>query len=181
MVNVLLFRAQPFHDGHMANIEKALRDAIINDTQVHIFIGSADKVGTARNPLPIDLRHDLVRHSVDEEFGHESERIIIHELDDLDDEANNSYDWGDYLFWTIANKTGDGQIVMYYSDKPEIMLSWFRPSLRDTIYFKFLERVDGICATEVRYAIKNDDDNYLSSVLPNYVYNKLPEIRKYIK
>ena len=181
MVNVLLFRAQPFHDGHMANIEKAMHDAIINDTQVHIFIGSADKVGTARNPLPIDLRHDLVSNAINERFGADAKRIIIHELNDLDDEANNSYDWGDYLYFTMADRAGDGQIVMYYSDKPEIMLSWFRPALRDRIYFKFLERVDDISATEVRYAIKKNDDNYLSSVLPDYVYNKLPEIRKYIK
>ena len=48
MVGVILFRAQPFHKGHLANIRKALHDAIINDTTVHIFIGSADKEYTKR-------------------------------------------------------------------------------------------------------------------------------------
>ena len=181
MVNVLLFRAQPFHNGHLANIAKALHDALINDTEVHIFIGSADKVGTARNPLPVELRYDLVYNSIKERFGKDASRIKIHLLNDLDDEANNSYDWGQYLYWKIVDEVGDGQLIFYYSDRPDIMLSWFQPFLRDCIYFKFLERVNNISATEVRRAIKNNDYNYLSSVLPDYVYNKLPEIRKYIK
>lgn len=181
MVNVLLFKAQPFHKGHLANIRKALHDAIINDTTVHIFIGSADKEYTKRNPLPIGLRVKLVTETIQTEFSRDLDRIFIHTLDDLDDEANNTHSWGSYLFNKIVDETGDTQIVFYYSDKPEIMLSWFSPDLRDCVYFKFLPRVADICATNVRWAIKNNETKLVKHWLPETVYNHLDEIRKYIK
>ena len=126
MVGVILFRAQPFHNGHLYMIKKAYSDCKQNDCDLYVFVGSADKAGTARNPLPIDFRLMLIEGSLREEFSSEAlKHIHIFPLDDLTDEADNSYNWGRYLFVKMFNKTKDSDMTIYYSDRPEIMLGWF--------------------------------------------------------
>ena len=181
MVGVILFRAQPFHNGHLHMVKRALVDCMSIGAKLHIFIGSADKSGTKRNPLPIEERMDLVMHSIAEEFSQaEINNIRVWELNDLSDEANNTYSWGKYLYDQILYRTQDDDLMFFYSDKPEIMLSWFDSSIRYNIFFKFLERHNGFNATEVRIAIKYNEDKKLKDALPPYVYRNIDQIRPYI-
>ena len=51
---IVLARLQPIHNGHLELIEQAIDE---ND-QVFVFIGSADKFNQ-RNPIPINLRLEM--------------------------------------------------------------------------------------------------------------------------
>ena len=182
MTGVILFRAQPFHNGHMYMVQKAYNDCRKMNCDLYVFIGSADKCGTKRNPLPIELREYIVTDTIWKAYnGEDRDHIHIVSLNDLSDEANNTHDWGKYLYTHIVNNTNDREITIYYSDKPEIMLSWFDDDIREHISFKFLKRYDGICATDVRQAFLNNDKTKVLDTVP-YVVSKnyYDEIRKYI-
>lgn len=43
MTGVILFRAQPFHKGHLNMVQKAFEDSRTNGAELYIFVGSADK------------------------------------------------------------------------------------------------------------------------------------------
>jgi hypothetical protein len=163
-------------------IQKAFEDCKQNNCDLYIFVGSADKKGTPRNPLPIDFRMKLIEGSLLENFSiAELVHIYVYPLSDLTDEADNSYDWGRYLLYSILYKTQDPDITIYYSDKPEIMLSWFDAEDRAMLRFKFLDRYQGISATKVRDMLINDvTDEEILEVVPNFVFTHLKEIKKYI-
>lgn len=185
MTGIILFRAQPFHNGHLAQIRRALYDAN-NLTNIYIFVGSADKSGTKRNPIPIDVRLDLVKGSLEEELNPiQLNNVHVVPLNDLSDEANNTHSWGEYLYSKMREYTGDTDFVFYYSDKPEIALSWFGDNEREHLYFKFLPRVYGINATEIReklmkYSGTKYEDYYLAQPIPHYVFSKRYELHNYI-
>ena len=116
-IGVILARLQPIHNGHLALIRKASQE---ND-EVHVFIGSADKFNE-RNPIPINMRHDLAMHAI-VEAG--IKNCSIHWLDDLSDESDNSHDWGFYLYSKIVTEIQQSNFTIYYSDGFEIITSWF--------------------------------------------------------
>lgn len=181
MTGVILFRAQPFHNGHLNMIKKAFDDCRNNNCDLYIFVGSADKSGTVRNPLPIDYRLMLIEGSLHEEFSSaDLQHIHIFPLNDLTDETDNSYNWGRYLYMKMLSKTHDTDMTVYYSDSPQIMLSWFSADERWCLRFKFLDRYEGISATLVRSLI---DANFkvARKFVPNFVYIHLEEIAKYLK
>ena len=183
MVGVILFRAQPFHRGHLNMIQKAYDDCVANNCDLYLFVGSADKAGTKRNPLPIDFRLMLIEGSLHEEFTTEQlKRIHIFPLMDLTDESDNSHGWGRYLYMKMFSKTKDSDMTIYYSDDPRIMLGWFAQDERWCLRFKFLDRFEGISATKVRFAFENIEnmDYALQLMVPTFVYNYKEEIGQYI-
>lgn len=181
MTGIILFRAQPFHNGHLAQIKRAFEDIAEVNGKLYIFVGSADKSGTKRNPLPIDLRLDLIEGSLNECFFSDWKKYIhIVPLNDLSDEANNTHSWGYYLLNQIKSVVNDDKYVFYYSDRPEIALSWFNEELCKYIYFSFLPRVNNLNATHVRELIKNEWYDDLRSCVPPYVCSKAKEIHNYI-
>lgn len=182
MVGVILFRAQPFHRGHLNMVQKAFSDCTENNCDLHIFVGSADKSGTERNPLPIDFRLMLIEGSLHEVFSTEElKRIHIYPLNDLSDETNNTHDWGRYLYIKMFSKTKDSDMTIYYSDDPRIMLSWFAQDERWLLRFKFLDRYEGISATLVRDVIRMPDNDFLLlKLIPSFVFNYRKEIKTYL-
>ena len=183
MTGVILFRAQPFHNGHLNMIKKAFDDCRNNNCDLYIFVGSADKSGTTRNPLPIDYRLMLIEGSLHEEFNSaDLQHIHIFPLNDLTDETDNSYNWGRYLYMKMLSKTHDTDMTVYYSDSPQIMLSWFSADERWCLRFKFLDRYEGISATKVRNLICDEfTTDEILEVIPNFVYMHLDEIIKYLE
>ena len=185
MTGIILFRAQPFHNGHLAQIKRAYEDLTANGgSQLYIFVGSADKFGTKRNPLPIDLRLDLIKGSLNEYYGERwfswEKYIHIVPLNDLSDEANNTHSWGYYLLNQIKSVVNDDKYIFYYSDRPEIALSWFNEELCKYIYFSFLPRVNNLNATHVRDLIEYEWYDDLRSCVPPYVCGKAKELHEYI-
>lgn len=182
MTGVILFRAQPFHNGHLNMVCKAFMDSRKHGGDLYIFVGSADKSGTIRNPIPIFYRLMLIEGALHEEFeAEELKHIHIYPLDDLSDETNNTYEWGRYLYMKMLGKTHDTDMTIYYSDDPQIMLSWFDAEDRWCLRFKFLDRYENISATLVRKTIEEDLDEATKKLVPNFVYMHLPEIKKYLK
>lgn len=182
MTGVILFRAQPFHNGHLAQIKKAFSDIRKIDGHLYIFVGSADKFGTKRNPIPIEMRLNLILNTLEEEFSYKQRQYIhVIALNDLSDEANNTWSWGEYLYENISQITKDSDFIFYYSDKPEIALSWFDPeNARQHICFKFLNRVDNLNATKVRENLKNFNLIELEKMLPPAVFCHAEELCDYI-
>lgn len=181
MTGIILFRAQPFHNGHLAQVSRAIIDRNKgNISRLYIIVGSADKVGTKRNPIPIDVRIDLISNSLKEYFGEYVEKFIkIIPLNDLSDEANNTHSWGTYLYKNLCEITNDTEFLIYYSDRPEIMLSWFSEDIQCHIAYKFLPRHEDISATLVRECLINNDIRVIDMV-PNYVYKNKENIIKYL-
>ena len=175
-IGVILARLQPIHNGHLALIRKASQE---ND-EVHVFIGSADKFNE-RNPIPINMRHDLAMHAI-VETG--IKNCSIHWLDDLSDESDNSHDWGFYLYSKIITEIQQSNFTIYYSDGFEIITSWFPGFiLRNNISLSLLARnatESGISATIVRRMIL-EDSNELKDVVPSLVYEQRYAIKNLIE
>lgn len=174
-IGVILARLQPIHNGHLALIQKASEE---ND-EVHVFIGSADKFNE-RNPIPINMRHDMAMAAIVERG---IKNVSIHWLDDLDDEKNNSHDWGFYLYSKVVSEIQQSNFTIYYSDGFEIITSWFPGFiLRNNVSLSLLARgavEDGVSATQVREFIMTDDDR-LRQVVPTSVYENKESIKQLI-
>lgn len=165
-------------------VQKAFEDSRANGAELYIFVGSADKSGTVRNPIPIDFRLMLIEGAIHEVFSSdEMKHIHIFPLDDLSDETNNTHDWGRYLYMKMLSKTRDTDMTIYYSDNPQIMLSWFSADERWCLRFKFLDRYQNISATAVRAMLDNPavPDAALEAVLPPFVMIFKNDILNYIK
>ena len=181
MTGTILFRAQPFHYGHLAQIKRAFSELRNNDMDLCIIVGSADKFNTKRNPIPIDIRMDLINGVLEKEFSFKQrQHIKVGSLVDLSDEANNTYSWGNYLYNAMCQFSDDTEFIFYYSDKPEIALSWFDDRVRNHICFKFLSRVDNINATQVREYLLDNNIKELKKILPDYVFERKDILRDLI-
>ena len=175
-IGVILARFQPIHNGHLALIKKASEE---NDA-VHIFIGSADKFNE-RNPIPTNIRRDLVLSAINEAGIKNSQ---IHLLDDLTNESDNSHDWGFYLYSKVVTEIQQSNFTIYYSDGFEIITSWFPGFLlRNNVSLSLLARnatESGISATVIRTMICQNTDN-LKDCVPTCVYEQRNTIKNLIE
>jgi cytidyltransferase-like protein len=175
-VGVILARLQPIHNGHLSLIRKA---SVEND-EVHVFIGSADKFNE-RNPIPINIRKKYAESAVKEA---NLENVTFHLLDDLTNESDNSHDWGFYLYSKVVTEIQQSNFTIYYSDGFEIITSWFPGFiLRNNVSLNLLARnatEEGISATMVRDMIVRNDPE-LEKVVPSMVYNERVAIKSLIE
>lgn len=179
-VGVIIARLQPIHNGHLELIRQALNE---ND-EVLVLVGSADKLNK-RNPIPINMRLDMVIEAIHNTFGaDEANRVIVSPLDDLTDESDNSHDWGFYLYSKIVGITRSPEFTIYYSDGFEIIMLWFPPFItRNYVSFKLNARgtiAENISATKVRCMIMNNDIKALENFVPTSVMNRLDILRQFI-
>ena len=78
-VGVFLSRMQPLHIGHIGMIKKALSE---ND-RVIILIGSANKKETARNPMEVNIRREILEETLENDFTkEEKQKITVNNLPD---------------------------------------------------------------------------------------------------
>lgn len=190
---VILARLQPIHNGHLELIKKSYAE---ND-ETYVFVGSADKFNK-RNPIPISTRLDLAKLSIIEaligkpaadvneaEHALDDLRIFVIPLDDLDDESNNSHEWGFYLYSKVVTATKNPNFTMYYSDGFEIITTWFPGFiLRNNVSLSLIARnavENGISATEVRKMIVEYKEDELKKVVPNAVFEKREHLKTLIE
>ena len=175
-VGVIIARIQPIHKGHLELIRQALNE----NEEVLLLVGSADKLNK-RNPIPIALRLDLAKKAIVEEFGKDSERVVISALNDLTDESDNSHEWGFYLYSHIVGITNSPAFTIYYSDGFEIIMQWFPNFItRDFISFKLNARGtihNNLSATKVREMIARNDIDGLKESVPNSVLPSPSKVR----
>ena len=147
-----------------------------------------------RNPIPYNMRKDLVYAALKQAFGENVlEKVKVIGLDDLTDETDNSHDWGFYLYSKVVSITQSSNFTIYYSDGFEIITSWFPGFLlRNNVSLSLLARnsvEDGISATKVRnlMTIGLEGDNHkpceeeLSKVVPPCVFEKRYQIKAYLE
>lgn len=190
---VILARMQPIHNGHLELVKKSVAE---ND-ETYVFIGSADKFNK-RNPIPISTRLDLAKLAIGEAItgykyenvGVANKNILDHNihvipLDDLDDESNNSHEWGFYLYSKVVTETKNPNFTMYYSDGFEIITTWFPGFiLRNNVSLSLIARnscENGISATEVRKMIVENKDEELKKVVPNSVFERREHLKTLIE
>jgi len=176
---VFLARIQPIHNAHLHMIEQAC----IENDEVIIMLGSADKKYEIRNPFPIELREVMLNRAILDNFNSSLiQKIKIHTLPDYTHEKDyeNDKEWGLYLYYNILSKTKNNTFTIYYSDEPEIMLNWFDNNIKERINFRFFERnelFEGLSATKIREAIVNNDKQYIESFCPKSVINNLKTLQ----
>lgn len=163
-VGVVISRCQPIHDGHLHLIEKALKE---ND-RVLLVVGSADKVGTDRNPLSIKARLSLVYNALISRGIFDKVEILslndwssddkIPKQDNVSSEVDNALDvsseWGLYLYYTIVAKTGEKNFRLYYGDDSSLVSAWFPKYLRDRVTIVSVNRVDNISSGYIRQVLR---------------------------
>ena len=174
-VGVILARLQPIHNGHIALIEKASCE---ND-EVIVLLGSADKLNE-RNPIPFPIRFKMACDALSH-----LNNVSVHGLDDLSTEADNSHEWGFYLYSKIVTIIQQSNFTIYYSDGFEIITSWFPGFiLRNNVSLSLLARGSvekGISATSVRELIINENWEELEKVVPKCVFDLKDVIKTYIE
>lgn len=176
-IGVFLARFQPFHKSHQQIILKALEE----NQQVHVFIGSADKMREERNPFTADERMEFLESVLDNYV--KDGALMVHLLPDYstEDDVDNDKNWGNYLYENITKAISQDSFSLYYSDEPSIMLRWFTDDLKEKINFVFLDRKDlleGLSATKIRKALREDDEEYLKKCLPKEIYDRKEELSK---
>lgn len=177
-VGVFLSRMQPIHNAHLWMIENALKE---NDS-ILVIIGSANQVGTERNPFDIKLRKELVTNALKEKFGEEyKKRIKIIELPDWSSEKNNDdQEWGRLVYYNVVANMGVKEFSYYCSENPEMIKGWFEDKLKERINFRFFSReneFNGLSATKIREAILNDNDEYIKKYCPPVIMERKSFLR----
>lgn len=183
-VGVFLSRMQPIHNAHLWMIENALKE---ND-EVLVIIGSADKCGSDRNPIPIDLRKEIVEKSINEYFMSQrflKDKIRVITLPDWSSEENNDdTEWGRLIYYNVVANTGVKEFSYYCAEEPDKIKGWFEEELRNRINFRFFSRdnqFNGLSATKVRKAILDEDEEYVKKYCPRQVVGNMPFLQRYIK
>lgn len=186
-IGAVLCRFQPMHLGHLYLIKQALA----NNDVVTVFIGSANQLNE-RNPISAWLRGEYVRQVLYTLPKEDYERITLTLLDDLTDESDNTYAWGDYLYDAIRLSIKrrpdwkhmiDAPINIHYSDSPEIIKRWFKEGLdinvahfdRDSIH-------GGISSTKLRKKISElgTSGDYTED-MPKVLLSKISELQAIFK
>lgn len=84
IISFVVGRFQPFHNGHLALVKKAIEHS--DNGPTIIFIGSSNAEESARNPFNFYKRVDMIAKSFSRE---ELKNIILMPLPDFEDD----YDW----------------------------------------------------------------------------------------
>lgn len=158
-------RAQPIHLGHLDVVRKA---SLEND-KVLVFIGSANKSGTKRNPLNIEDRYRFIKVAVMET---NLKNVIIAPLNDWskEDAFSLAKEWGRFFYYNAVNQLGCKTFTFYYNDDIETARNWFDEDLSKRVKIVHTIRERDVSSTQVRNAIINNDEPYLKAVLPNIVF-----------
>jgi hypothetical protein len=157
---------------------------------VLIIIGSANKEGTLRNPLPGKMRFGLTLRAINEIFPKDNHRISVKLLDDLTyannaDPKNNPL-WGDYLYQHIVDWIGRKKFAFYSGEDISQSDHWFGKRLHKQVTPVVL-RLDsefwghdrqGVSATRVRRALKENDRSYVKTYCPTAIYERFDELRE---
>lgn len=165
-IGVFIARFQPIHNGHLEVIKRMVSE---ND-RILILIGSSNKYGMIRNPLPCGYRKGLLVRALNS-VNISLDNIKIDYLPDYSTENNEDdlLEWGDYLYYNIVSRIKSKKFSIYYSDNIKIISKWFTKH-KNNVFIRHIDRkniLDGCSATKIRKALLNKDMNYLDMYFPN--------------
>ena len=170
---VMLTRAQPFHKGHMDVVRQILEE----NEDCLIVIGSANKQNTARNPLSVQERTDLILQVI--KLHQLENKVKVFPLCDwsMEDAYQYAQEWGSFLYYNIVNVIQQKEFSFYYNDDPDIVSQWFTKEISDRITVKHSVRERDVSGTKVREAILKNNLEYLNHALDIPVLNQVEHIR----
>lgn len=139
-------RFQHFHIGHESLVETALKLC----DRVLIFVGSAQEIGTKRNPFDTQTRIEMIK----EIYG---SSVIIKPLNDLTNEEDITTDWGKFVLHNCERVTFKKPEVMIYGNDESRSLWFAQEDIKDiTEVIVNRGKVD-ISATKIRQMLVDDD------------------------
>jgi len=149
MITLFVGRFQPFHNGHLSDINKASKfsDKII------IGVGSSQESGTKNNPFTFEQRRQMIKKSLSSEISYEIIPIP---------DVNHDEKWTQLVLKNIFD--------IVYSGNPLV-----KKLFEKTKIIKDVELLPGISGTEIRNRIIKDQ--YWQSLVPLEVSNYLMEIQ----
>lgn len=146
-IALLCGRFQIFHSGHESLVDVALKmcDRII------ILVGSAQEVGTERNPFDVHTRIQMIKEI------YPQDNVIVKPLSDLTNEDDIRPEWGDYVLEnTKLHVYKIPELMVYGND--EARSKWFNPeSIKDVTEIIVPRSRLPISATMLREALLKDD------------------------
>lgn len=171
---VVLMRAQPVHKGHIDIIKQAL----IDNTKVLVVIGSANKSGTKRNPLDIDMRVHLLQNALRD--CDLSTNVEVMTLPDWSKEDAYQYakEWGSFFYYNVVAAIGTKTFTMYYNDDPKVVENWFDERIAKRVKVKHAERQRDVSGTKIREAFEQNNNQYLREMLCPSTYGVRPVLKK---
>lgn len=166
---LVLGRYNHFHNGHKMLVDMGR----VFSKKTLILIGSSDISGTERNPYKVELRKKIIT----ELYGN-CEDVIISELEDLTNENDISFEWGDYLLKNATKKANQKPDLMIYG-KDESRKGWFREeAVKDITELVVSRNKIEISATYLRSLIAKDDFDSWSKFVPEELHKFYPELRE---
>lgn len=167
-LGLVLGRFNHLHNGHVQiiDISRNLCEKTL------ILIGSAQESKTLRNPFKLETR----RNVIEKVYGNEKD-IIIGTLDDMTNENDICFEWGEYILNNVEKIYGKIPDLMVYG-KDESRKGWFSENDQR----KFSELVVSrnkinISATELRqYLVQNMKSEWEKNV-PFEIHDMYDELR----
>ena len=165
---VVLGRFNHLHNGHKLVIDISRKLC----KKTLILIGSAEKVGTLRNPFKLETRKKVI------EKVYHNDDVIIGGLKDLTNEDDISFEWGKYILDNICEMYGSVPDLMVYG-KDESRKGWFSADDNN----KFSEIIVArdkikISATELRKYLVYDEKDKWKEYVPKEIWDMYDELRK---
>ena len=177
-VGVFLARMQPIHNAHLYMVTKACEEC----DKVVVILGSENKKDTLRNPFTIEKRKEMLLGSLPEQYR---SKISVYEIPDwsMESKVEDYKIWGRYFYYNVVSRINQKTFYLYYSDGKEMLDNWFEDTeVRQYITYKLFERnklYEGLSATKIRDAFKNNDKEYIKLYCPKVVLNQFDYLRNY--
>lgn len=166
---LILGRYNHFHNGHKMLVEIGR----VLSKKTLILIGSSNISGTIRNPYKVELRKKIIS----ELYG-KCDDVIISELEDLTNENDISFEWGDYLLENSTKIAGQKPDLMIYG-KDESRKGWFRSdAVKDVTELVVSRNKIEVSATYLRSLLAQDNFEIWSKYVPNEVHKFYKELRE---
>ena len=165
---LIIGRFSPVHKGH----NKLINESLKRCKRTLVLVGSAQESGTLRNPLNLSFRTQLIRKCYP---GLTDQALMIRGINDLKNELNNDFSWGEYVKTKVINYIGDfTDLIIYGNDT--VKRTWFNPSEIPETYELFVPR-DDISGTYVRGLIVINDEAEWKKVTIPFIHDMYNEIR----
>ncbi len=165
---LIIGRFSPVHKGH----NKLINESLKRCKRTLVLVGSAQESGTLRNPLNLSFRTQLIRKCYP---GLTDQALMIRGINDLKNELNNDFSWGEYVKTKVINYIGDFTDLIIYGNDP-VKRTWFNPSEIPETYELFVPR-DDISGTYVRGLIVINDEAEWKKVTIPFIHDMYNEIR----
>ena len=168
---VLLGRFQHIHIGH----EKLINIGLKLCEKLLVFVGSADKNCTPRNPYDVLYRIKLIEKIYDEEI--KSGKMIVLPINDITNENDLSPIWGEYVISKASEKLEQLPECIIYGKDKNIFKCFPKKVVKNITEILVDRNTLNISATEIREFLKNNDRTSWEKYTNVKIHNEYDNLR----